>query len=152
MSYHLAEIYLEELDKVLGQTPPAPLGTLLAPFFVLAARTPTSTTYKQLQSSLFEPILSSLSSPSESDDDGPPPAKRMRSDDTAKDVPYPNIRSAACFENSGVEGTVVPSKLRAKLLRRIFEVASDPETRDSNRRKMYALWKDGAEDGEDDES
>ena len=34
----------------------------------------------------------------------------------------------------------------------MFEIASQPETRDSNRRKMYKLWKEGAEDdGADDE-
>jgi len=30
----------------------------------------------------------------------------------------------------------------------IFDVASQQETRDSNRKKMYALWKEGMDDGE----
>lgn len=38
--------------------------------------------------------------------------------------------------------------LKEGLLKTFFTVASDQETRDSNRRKMYALWKKHEDDGE----
>lgn len=52
------------------------------------------------------------------------------------------------------EGPVDHANLRRALLRRIFDVASEEGTRDSNRRKMYALFKaaKAEEDGDDSES
>lgn len=44
------------------------------------------------------------------------------------------------------------AKLRQALLRRVFEVASEESTRDSNRRKMYALFKAAKEDVDDSRS
>lgn len=38
--------------------------------------------------------------------------------------------------------------LRKGLLKVFFAVASDQETRDSNRRKMYALWRKNEEEDE----
>jgi ribosomal RNA-processing protein 1 len=52
----------------------------------------------------------------------------------------------ACMDDPVGEGKVGGSLLRKLLLRKVFEVASEPETRDSNRRKMYSLWKDKARD------
>lgn len=161
LAYHLSDIYVEELDKTLSILPippattplPAPLSTLLTPFFTLAARTRNAVTYKRLQSALFDPLLSSLSPASTSDDeDQPPNPKRARLSPSASASPavaqYPHIVENACVDDPK-DGTVEPRTLRRKLLRKVFEVASEPETRDSNRRKMYALWKDGAEDEED---
>ncbi|KAF7339325.1 rRNA processing protein [Mycena sanguinolenta] len=143
LAYHLSDIYVEELDKALASAPepilPAPLSTLLAPFFLLAARTPTSTTYKRVQSEVFAPLFSALSSPPE---DQPPAQKRMRLDPS---VQYPTLVTNACFDRPS-EGKIEGGILRRKLLRQIFEIASGPNTTDSNRRKMYALFKDSTED------
>ena len=57
----------------------------------------------------------------------------------------------ACVDDPKGEGKVEGSVLRKRLLRRVFEVASEPETRDSNRRKMYALWKDSVDEDEDED-
>ena len=150
MAYHIADIYIEELDKALGTSTsplPAPLGTVLEPFFYLAAQTSTSTTYKRIQSALFEPLLNALV-PETDLEDAPSKAKRIRlSSDT---LAY--LKSNACLEDPEPESQMEGAILKKKLLRRMFEIASQPETRDSNRRKMYALWKEGAEDdGADDE-
>ncbi|KAJ7619196.1 nucleolar protein,Nop52-domain-containing protein [Mycena polygramma] len=146
LAYHLSDIYIEELEKTLASVPepmlPAPLSTLLTPFFTLAARTPTSTTYKRIQSELFAPLFSALSSPQTSDDQ--PPAKRMRLDPDAQQQ-YPALVANACFDNPS-EGPIGGPILRKKLLRQIFEIASEPDTRDSSRRKMYALFKESTED------
>lgn len=152
LAYHLSDIYVEELDKALAAAPepflPAPLATLLTPFFTLAARTPTSITYKRVQSEVFTPLFSALSS-SQPLEDQPPAQKRMRLDPDAQQ-PYATLVSNACFD-SPEEGKIEGGTLRKKLLRRIIEIASEPETRDSSRRKMYALFKESTEDDGSDE-
>ncbi|KAF8899012.1 Nop52-domain-containing protein, partial [Infundibulicybe gibba] len=149
LAYHLSDIYLEELEKAMAKQlsssplpPAAPLGTLLTPFLSLAALTPTSTTYKRVESSLLKPLLSALSS---GEDERP--HKRTRLDSNATTC-YPNLLNNACMEHPKGEDHLGNLELEKMLLRRIFEVASDPETRDSSRRKMYTLWKEGADDDE----
>jgi ribosomal RNA-processing protein 1 len=149
LAYHLSDIFIEELEKALVSVPepetilPAPLSTLLTPFFLLAARTPISTTYKRVQSEVFTPLFSALSSP-QPPEDQPPAQKRMRLDPEVQQQ-YPSLASNACFDAPS-EGKIEGAILRKKLLRRIFEIASEPDTRDSSRRKMYALFKENTED------
>ena len=146
LAYHIADIYIEELDKALGTAVsplPAPLATLLEPFLYLAARTPTSTIYNRIQSALVEPLFDALVPERDPDDDSPK-AKRIR---LSFDSPT-FLKSNACLEDPELDGHMEGAVLKKKLLRRIFEIASQPETRDSSRRKMYALWKEGAEDDE----
>ncbi|KAJ7293746.1 nucleolar protein,Nop52-domain-containing protein [Mycena rebaudengoi] len=125
LAYHLSDLFIEELDKALASAlesmPPAPLATLLDPFITLAARTPTT------------------------EKDQPPASKRMRLDTSQA---YETLVANACFD-SPEDGKLDGPILRAKLLRRIFDVASEPETRDSSRRKMYALFKESTEDDAD---
>lgn len=146
LAYHLADIYLEELDKVLGSPPvdsslPAPLSTLLAPFYTLAARTATTVTYQRIQSTLFEPIISSLSSRQDFDE---PSRKRPRLNTPT----FPHLVRNACAINPAAEGALSNTAIRKVLLKQLFDVASEPDTRDANRRKMYAFWKENMEDGE----
>ncbi|EDR15800.1 rRNA processing protein RRP1 [Laccaria bicolor S238N-H82] len=151
LAYHLADIYVEELDKVMGRADshplPAPLGTLIDPFIMFSARTPSSVTYDRINSALFEPLLSALSPPSSND--RPPSAKRIKLD--TDPATFPHLLKNSCFKNPKLEGNIAGVELNKNLLRRVFEVASRPETRDSNRRKMYALWKEGIDDKDDDE-
>ncbi|KAI0778739.1 Nop52-domain-containing protein [Trametes elegans] len=148
LAYHLADIYLEELDKALGNSPvpsplPAPLSTLLAPFIVLAARTTNSTSYQRIQSALLDPLYTSLSTTHESDE--PPSRKRPR-----LSVPsFPNLVSNACTERPKEEGTLSSSALKKAILKRMFDIAGEPDSRDANRRKLYALWKEHMEDDDD---
>ena len=142
----MADIYIEELDKALGAATspqPAPLAIILEPFFYLAARTPTSTTYKRIQSALIEPLLDTLASETDSEDELPK-AKRVRQ---SSDTPT-CLKSNACLEDPELGGHMEGAILKKRLLRRMYEIASQPETRDSNRRKMYALCKESTE-GED---
>ncbi|KAH9937374.1 Nop52-domain-containing protein [Fomitopsis serialis] len=144
LAYHLADIYLEELDRALGISPepspsPAPLSTLLNPFFILAARTPTKITYDRIQSVLFEPLFTALTP---KPDDQPPSRKKPR----LSTPTYSNLIANACLSDPKAEGAVESEKLRKALLRRIFDVASGEDTRDANRRKMYNLWKSHMED------
>ncbi|KAF8167625.1 nucleolar protein,Nop52-domain-containing protein [Crassisporium funariophilum] len=151
LAYHIADIYIEELDKSLGTATsclPAPLSTLLDPFFILAARTPLSVTYKRIKTALLEPLFSALV-PQVDDDDEQPKSKRIRL--SSQSAPYPHLITNACMVDPELEGAVDGVILKKKLLRRIFEVASQTDTRDSNRRKMYSLWKEGSEEDVDDE-
>ena len=96
---------------------------------------------------MFEPLLNALVSETDLED-SPPKAKRIR---LSSDMPA-YLKSNACLDDPELNGQMGGAILKKKLLRKMFEIASQPETRDSNRRKMYALWKEGAEDdGADDE-
>ena len=56
LAYHLADIYLDELNKALSapSSKPAPLTTLLAPFVELAARTPSRVVFGRVRGALLE--------------------------------------------------------------------------------------------------
>lgn len=41
---------------------------------------------------------------------------------------------------------MAPLQLRKLIYQRIFDVASKEDTRDANRRKLYAMWKEGMEE------
>ncbi|OJA19572.1 rRNA processing [Rhizopogon vesiculosus] len=144
LAFHLSEIYLEELDKTLlrSESPlPVPMSTLLSPFIVLAARTPTNTTYKHIQSSLFEPLHNALKSSS-----GPPSRKKARTSSSH----YSKLLSNACACSPESEGAEDADAVRKSILQKIFDVASETETRDANRRRMYAFYKDAVEDDDED--
>jgi len=141
---HLSDIYLEELNRALAATSeqkplPAPLGPLLEPFILLMAQTPTTTVYKRIQSVLLTPLLEALETSSRSDDE--PNSKRIRGDLDS----YSNLIANACFDDPQA-GRTDCAELKKRLLKRVFETASNSETKDASRRKMYALWKEGAEE------
>ena len=54
------------------------------------------------------------------------------------------------MSDSGVEGPVSVTILKRALLERIFNVASEEGTKDSNRRRLYAFWRTLAPDETDD--
>ncbi len=147
LAYHLSDIYLEELDKALGSPPvesplPAPLSTLLSPFFSLASRTPTTVTYQRIQSALFDPLLTAFAPRQDSDE---PSRKRPRLSSST----FPHLVSNACSSNPKDEGAVSTATLRKTLLKQMFDTASEPDTRDANRRRLYALWKENMEDDDE---
>jgi ribosomal RNA-processing protein 1 len=132
LAFHICDVYLEELDKALvaSSLSPAPLSTILAPFFTLAARTQTKTTYKHIQDTIFDPLFKALKSPQ------------------GQESNYSNLALNSCVLDPK-EGALGPPELRKAMLRRIFDVASEEGTRDSNRRKMYSLFKAAKEDEDD---
>ena len=139
LTFHLAEIYLEELEKAVSASDspiPVPILALLSPFISLAVHTPTNTTYKHLEESLFRPLLAGLRSH---------PPKRAR----VSDLDYPALLSNACADLPYTDGPMLHSTLRDAILQRLFAVASSEDTRDTNRRKMYALYKTAVEEDGD---
>jgi ribosomal RNA-processing protein 1 len=156
LAYHLADIYLEELDKALGRTEdalPAPLNTLLEPFLTLASRTINKKTYERLQSALLEPLLSAFSPSAASeeedqaedgDDEGRSRKRRRLSEPC-----FAHVVANVCASDPKAEGAMAPKTVKKALLKRIFDVAGAETTRDVDRRKLYALWKNHADEDEE---
>ena len=139
LTFHLAEIYLEELEKAVSASEPpipVPILALLSPFISLAAHTPTNTTYKHLEELLFRPLLDELR----------PRASNLHKRTRASDLECPTILSNACAETPYTDGPMAQSTLREAVLQKLFAVASAEDTRDTNRRRMYALYKTAVED------
>jgi ribosomal RNA-processing protein 1 len=144
LKYHLADIYLEELNKVLAWDseagdkcpPPALLDVLVAPFLTLLARTPSNHTFERVMSAVLEPLIQSLMPPGS---DEPPRQKRRRL--LGNEISF-------VAENSCMSGSSTPdrSSLRQGLLKQVFSVASEQDTRDSNRRRLYRFWKSNLDD------
>lgn len=156
LAYHLADIYLEELEKALVRTEdalPAPLTTLLEPFLTLAARTINKKTYERLQSALFEPLLSALSqsaaSDSEGDEDEVEDGERRRKRRRLSEPEFAHVVANACASDPRKEGAMAPAAVKKALLKQIFDVAGAETTRDADRRKLYALWKSHADEDEE---
>jgi ribosomal RNA-processing protein 1 len=141
ISYHLADIILEELLKLptvlspssdpslspstpsSSLSPPIPLPHLLSPFTALYLHTNSPVTFSRLQSTIFSPLLTDLDSASPS-------------------------------EYAGLIGEGrTAGEVRAGVLKGIFVEAGKEGSRDSNRRKAFAFWKEmgGAEIEDDDE-
>ena len=150
----MADIYLEELNKVLargedGQSSPAPLCVLATPFLEQLARTTNSTTFKRIEGAFLEPLIHALSEQEEDqrdeyEDEEEPSRKRPRLDDSLND-----LIGNACAESTD-EGIVAKVILRKAIFKRVFDLASADSTRDANRRKLYTLVKNHGDD--DDES
>jgi len=147
LSYHLSEVWLAELDKASAAATaqnPVPLKLVLAPFLTLAAKTPNKVTYQQVRANLIDPLLAALPPPPELD--GPPLPERSKASPTLDD--FPNLLANSCL--SPPDEPSDRSRLRKGVLEYMFEVASQEDTRDSNRRKLYAIC--NANIDEDDDS
>ena len=142
LTYHLADIYLVELDKVYAEEQPenmaedrlpAPLSPLLHPFFDLAARTSSKVTYERVYTEVVDPLFKALKPVPRT-----PQTKRPKLLDSST---LENLLSNACFEDSKRKGKMEKSELHSLLLRKLFDVASGPDVKEANRRKIYAVWK-----------
>lgn len=124
-----------------SQCSPVPLYTILHPLFLLAARTPSNITYTRIQTSIFEPLFAGLvvlSSQTDTDEMEP----------RATEVSDPVF--SALLSNSRRDldqlSSMTPPELMRAMYQCLFDVASQQETRVFNRKKMYALWKEGTDD------
>lgn len=115
------------------------MAVLFSPFYTLAARTTTNITFQRVQSAFLEPILDALASQPEED---------VTSRSTLLHPTYDHLAANSCLDEP-TEGAIDRSRLRKGLLRAIFETASQQESRDSNRRKLYSIWKNHVEDDDD---
>lgn len=149
LRYHLADIYLEELDKVLAwnsengdeRPPRAPIDALIAPFLTLLARTPSNHAFERVMSTVLEPLIQSLASTATGSRE-PPSKKRRRL--LGSELSF--VADNSCASSSP---TADKSSLHRALLKQVFSVASEQDTRDSNRRRLYKFWKSNMEDDDD---
>jgi ribosomal RNA-processing protein 1 len=145
LTYHLTEIWLAELDKASAAATaqnPVPLKLVLETFLSLAAKTPNKATYQQIQANFIEPLLSALSPPSDSDE--LPKPKRPK---TSHAEDYPHLLANCSLVPS--DESLDKGQLRKGILEYIFEVASQEDTKDSNRRKLYAICKANIDEDDD---
>ena len=91
-------------------------------------------------STLFEPLLDALSLASPSLDDDRPP-KRSRSDSV-----FAHLVLGSCLGETGVEARATPDDLRKGVLQAMFNAAADTGATESNRRKIYKLWREEADE------
>ena len=157
LKYHLADIYLEELDKVLAwdseagdeRPPRAPIDTLIAPFLTLLARTPSNHTFDRVTSAVLEPLVQSLAPTSSPE---PPSKKRRRLLGTERSFVEDNAcTSSSPTTTAAAAADTDKSALHQALLKQVFSVASERDTRDSNRCRLYKFWKSNLEDDDDDQ-
>jgi len=155
LKYHLADIYLEELDKALAwdseasdeRPPRAPIDTLIAPFLTLLARATSNHAFDRVMSTVLEPLVQSLA-PAGSPE--PPSKKRRRLLGTEMSF----VADNACMSSSPTTTAAADtdkSALHRALLKQVFSVASERDTRDSNRRRLYKFWKSNLEEDDGDQ-
>ena len=143
LTYHLSDVFIEELDKVLIDTSPsdkpAPICLLLEPFLALCAQTLSKVTFKRVQTSVLEPVIAAYSEENSArEDEKERPSKRSRME---KDTTYSGLGKASCLWSAD-EGRLDRPQILKGLRRAIFEVAGQHDTKDASRRKLYALCKE----------
>lgn len=163
LSYHLSDVYLEELNKVLSsdeQSPtPAPILKVLEPFFTLLAQTSNNAGYTRIQDAFFQPLLGSLRHANTEKR----PAKRARIEPETKngleikEEPFPlfsitqnSITASTTAENdmSDLPAPSLPRDVEKAVRAMLFTTAGQKSTRDANRRKMFKLWRTGEQEDE----
>jgi len=102
----------------------------------------SSESRQQVQANLIDPLVSALSPPSESDD--LPKPKRLK---TSHAEGFPHLLANSCLVPS--DEPLDKAQLRKGILEYIFEVASQEDSKDSNRRKLYAICKANLDDDDD---
>lgn len=138
LATHLADVYLDELEKVMaGGEDPVPLALVLEPFAQLAANTRTPTVHARLMSMVFSPVLAALKDEDDEDEDERP-AKRAKAEEQA----FENI-----VANVVVDGEAADmAEAREAVLKALFKEAAKEEAVESNRRKIYAVVREESDD------
>lgn len=128
LATHLADVYLDELEKVMaGAEEPVPLVPVLEPFAQLLANTRTPTVHTRIMSMVFSPMLTAL----KDGEDDERPAKRARAD--AQE--FENI-----VANIEVDGEKADkAEAREAVLKAMFKEAAKEDAVESNRRKIYTV-------------
>ena len=104
------------------------------PFLIFGAKTPNKTAYEKVQANLIEPLISALSPP-------------LKPEASCTEVEFSHLLANSCLSPS--DGSMDRSQLLKGLLEYIFEVASQEDSKDANRRKMYAICKANIDEDDD---
>ncbi|KZO91260.1 Nop52-domain-containing protein [Calocera viscosa TUFC12733] len=120
LAYHIADLYLDELEKVVADLPDAsapPLPLLAQPFIHSCSLHNSKITFDRMLSALFSPLFYSLATP------------------RVEDTPYPNLMGALGKAEARKD-------VKKELMKRWFDEASQADTKEVNRRKMYRIWRE----------
>lgn len=95
---------------------------------------------------LFVALQTAAKKKSSRDDDGERPAKRIRLHEAARSVLNPayatTLANARLMAPTKDQPPMKVADVRAGLVTFLFEQASKEDVKESNRRKLYALWKE----------
>jgi ribosomal RNA-processing protein 1 len=122
---------------IMGQCFHAPLPLLLHPFFDMLGQTSSNVTFSRIKDSLLNPALNFLTTAPTANNTVTQPRKRIRV--SAPD--YTFLSTHSCIQPKIAPES--PNDVKRSLLEAVFASASHADTRDSNRRKLYAIWKIG---------
>ncbi|OAV94162.1 hypothetical protein PTTG_04328 [Puccinia triticina 1-1 BBBD Race 1] len=137
ITYHVSDIFLEELNRVLEKRPdrPAPIIPLLAPLIHgLSQSRPGTATFRKILENVFEPLFANL---------------ELFLSERTKMPKSSTIDIYPTFETSLLSSTEQPATspprtdcqaIRTDLLSLLFQAGSDPLCSDSNRKKIYNYW------------
>ncbi|KNE58056.1 hypothetical protein AMAG_04880 [Allomyces macrogynus ATCC 38327] len=150
LRFHTIEVFIDILEATVDEpVPPQIITTLLMPFIVMMAENPTKGVFERIRTEVFCKLMEIVDreiATTDEDSNGSADAPEKDDDDDQQVV-------------------LKTSKLQIyfpEILGILFEIASHPNTRDVNRKRMYALVKeikdryaidllDGQSDEEDDE-
>lgn len=123
--------------------PACPLDAILKPHTILLAHTPIATVHTRILSSLFTPLLNALALASDTER----PAKRTRTDEPV----YAHVLMGSCIGEQGSETRATRKGLRRGVLQAMFRAAADPGANETDRRKIYKVWREEGGDDDDDD-
>ncbi|KNZ54511.1 hypothetical protein VP01_292g10 [Puccinia sorghi] len=151
ITYHVTDIFLEELNRVLEKLPdrPAPIVQLLAPLIHGLSQTRAGTaTSRKIIENVLDPLFANL---------------ELFISERTKLPKSSTINIYPSFETSLISSTATTQSvasdtprtdfqaIRKDLLCLLFQAGSDPLCLDSNRKKIYNYWytNRGADDDQD---
>ena len=129
---------------------------VLQPLITLLAHTPVPNVHKRLMTTLFQPLITALNhaSPSISlaDSDAADGPSRKRQKREASEPVFAHIIMHSTTAQEGQDERSSPEKLKAGLLKAMFNAASVEKAVEANRRRIYLVYREegGDDDDEDD--
>lgn len=137
ITYHVCDIFLDELEGVVAQAdspPTVPILALLTPFIQLAATSHSKRVYERVMSTVVTPFLDACQA-------------GIKAHKRNKDVEsYPALLAHIdadddddLFDDLDTASQALASVRRA-VLKAAFVIASGSDTYTPSRRKLYALW------------
>ncbi|GAA5961127.1 hypothetical protein JCM21900_002809 [Sporobolomyces salmonicolor] len=145
LAYHLADIFLDELERLCTATVSSesdtpsrtvPLNLLLTPFYTTLAAAPSLTLFTRFTDNVFSPLLDAALPPKPE-----PKAKRRKGASAPSRPEYPGIMQLA-LEGQGAEKGEEGEEIGKKVLKRLFVEGGKAETGDVNRRRIYQIVAD----------